>query len=58
MLTRQKPVAIHLSLPSFSFRSKRLVLTQSGEVSLRILQVQLVYLCAHQVHLLGLNGKG
>lgn len=53
MLTGQKPVAIHLSLPSFSSTSELLVLSQGGEVFL-----ELVCLRGHKLFMPGLNGEG
>lgn len=55
MLTGQKSVTIHLSLPSFASTSELLVLSQRREVSLEILEEQLVCPRGHRVFMLGLN---
>lgn len=55
MLTGQKPVSIHLTLPSFPSTRQILVLSQRGEVFLEILQEQLVCLCGHKLVMQGLN---
>lgn len=58
MLTGQKPVAIHPSLPSFALIKELIVLSQREEVfTQEILQQQLVCLYARRPSVLRMNGE-